>query len=449
MKHFESSGTWFPADDSSNAVQGTLYFDSEGLNLKLLGSFREGWSAGAERYPTIRGVVDENPYGTFVTLIDCLRKQSRFNMAGVTSETIRCGRATIGATHLPDGMFHFEKLGVLFSYLTDWVGQTGLKFEVIRDSGYSVSYTRPATLSFPFGDKKLSVVPSVKSTHGFHRALLDEETLILLEPIGEHSPSELGGDRIQILQDLLTLATDTPNAAEDITYYGTEDDQGLMPEYHLVFDPIFRLKDKRLLHPSDMLFTFSDAQDQGLNIFQNWLDFTERHQSFCSVFFANLYAEPRFLNDRFASLMLAFTLLATRIGEVSERTKLFLGDVEAALNSRFSDEEREFLGHVIPTGAEIEMPYHLLRLLRENADTMGPFIEDMPEFVRSVSDTLGFFERRSEGARPHIRGEKLLHAMLKIRLLVKIVVLKELGFAEEAVKSLVGRNNRINFLRTV
>ena len=153
-----------------------------------------------------------------------------------------------------------------------------------------------------------------------------------------------------------------------------------------------------MLNPSDMLFTFSDTQEQGLNIFQNWLDFTERHQSFCTVFFANLYAEPRFLNDRFASLMLAFTLLATRIGEVSERTKLFLGDVEAALNSHFSDEEREFLGHVIPTGAEIEMPYHLLRLLQENADTMGPFIEDMPGFVRSVSDTLGFFERRSEGS---------------------------------------------------
>ena len=95
------------------------------------------------------------------------------------------------------------------------------------------------------------------------------------------------------------------------------------------------------------------------------------------------------------------------------------------------------------------MPYHLLRLLRENADTMGPFIEDMPGFVRSVSNTLGFFGRRSEEAHPHIQGEKLLHAMLKIRLLVKIVVLKELGFAEEAVKSLVGRNNRINFLRTV
>jgi hypothetical protein len=79
MKHFESNGLWFPADDSANAVGGKLHYDSEGLNLRLLGSFREGWSAGQERYPTIRGVVDENPYGTFVTLFDCLRTHSRIS----------------------------------------------------------------------------------------------------------------------------------------------------------------------------------------------------------------------------------------------------------------------------------------------------------------------------------------------------------------------------------
>ena len=67
-----------------------------------------------------------------------------------------------------------------------------------------------------------------------------------------------------------------------------------MPEYHVLFEPIFRLKDKRLLHPSDMLFTFSDAQDQGLNIFQNWLDFTERHQSFCAVFSPICMRSPGF-----------------------------------------------------------------------------------------------------------------------------------------------------------
>ena len=197
------------------------------------------------------------------------------------------------------------------------------------------------------------------------------------------------------------------------------------------------------------LGTFGDAQRQGINIFQKWLDFTELNRSFCTVFFANLNAEPRYLNDRFASLMRAFTLLSTTIGKSSERAKLFVGDVEAALSSRFNDNDREVLSHYIPTGAEVEMPFHLLRLLQENADTMGTLVEDARGFVRSVYDTLQFFERRSETPRPPFQGEKLLHATLKIRTLVKIVLLKELGFDEETVKSLTLRNSKINFLRTV
>ena len=449
MKHFESSGTWFPADDSSNTVQGTLHFDGEGLNLRLFGSFREGWSAGADRYPTIHGIVDENPYGTFVTLVDCLRKQSRFSSVGLSSETIRCGRAVIGATHLPDGLSHFELLEVRFSHLNDWVGQTGIKFDLVGANGFSASYSRPELLSFPFGDKTLSLGSTVKSTHEKHRAILDEETVIVVEPIGEHSLKELGGDRIQILQNLLSFATDTPNEVEGITYHGTENDQGLHSEYHLVYNPIFRLKeDKKPLHSSDMLFTFTDAQSQGLNIFQSWLDFTERNPSFCTVYFANLYAEPRYLNDRFATLMRAFTLLVSRMADVSERTNLFLGDVEEAAKLRFNDGERAFLDHIMPNGTEIEMPFHLLQMLALNEHIMTFSTDDLPGFVRSVYDTLGFFQRRTDGTRPHIQGEKLLYTMLKIRMLVQIVVLKELGFGEDVVKSLAMRNNKFGFLRT-
>ena len=126
-----------------------------------------------------------------------------------------------------------------------------------------------------------------------------------------------------------------------------------------------------MLHASDMLFALRDAQDHGLNIFQNWLEFSEKNRAFCTVFFANLYAEPRYLNDRFATLIHAFTLLAMTTGDVSERTKLFVRDIDAALESRFSVEDREFIPQIIPTAAEIEMPSHLLRLLRENGDVMG------------------------------------------------------------------------------
>jgi hypothetical protein len=449
MKHFESSGLWFPANDSSIAVGGTLRYDSEGLNLTLLGSFREGWAAGVERYPTIRGVVDENPYGTFVTLFDCLRTRSRFNTAGFTSETIRCGKATIGSAYFPDGPSQIPTLEVIFSYSNDWVGQSGINVEINRDT-YSMNYTEPKMFSFQFGDMKLSLVTWARPKWGVHHASLNEKTVIRVAPIRERSPTELGSDPVPILQNLLTFATDTPNEIEDLAYHGREDSPGIGPSYHVVFEPIFRLKsDKQAVHQTDMLFTFGDSHEHNLNIFQNWLEFTRKNRSFCTVYFANLYTEPRYLNDRFVSLMQAFTLLTTSISEVSGRTKLFLSDVEASLKSHYSDEERDLLGHIIPTGPELEMPYHLLRLLQENADTMGPLIEDMPGFVKSVSDTLAFFERRSEGKRPYLQGASLLHAVLKIRTLIKIVVLKKLGFDELAVRSLVMRNNRINFLRTV
>ncbi len=201
MKQFKSSGLWFPADEPSNAVSGTLHYGSEGLNLELLGSFREGWAAGAERYPTIRGVVDGNPYGTFVTLFDCLRTRSRFNTAGFTSETIRCGKAMIGSGHLPDGPFDFETLGILFSYLTDWVGQSGIKFEVIRGNEYSFSYAEPKMLSFQFGDKTLSLAAWPRPKWGIHHVSLDEETMIRVAPIGEHSPAEVVGGHAQTLQN--------------------------------------------------------------------------------------------------------------------------------------------------------------------------------------------------------------------------------------------------------
>ena len=313
-----------------------------------------------------------------------------------------------------------------------------------------MNYTKPELLSFPFGEKKLDLYSSLGLTRGAHHAAFDEEIAILLRPVGDRRPTDLGGDGIRALQNLLTFATDTPNAIEEISYYGPKDEQGFDREYHLLFDPIFRLQDdKRFLPSSDMLFTLRDALDLNLNIFEKWLDFSERNLAFCTVFFANLYSEPTYLNDQFTNLLLAFTLLTTTTKEVSERAKLFLRDVETALKSRFSDEDRDLLEPIIPTGAEIEMPYHLLSLLQENADLMRKVIDDIPSFVRLVCDTLSFFRRRSDWKRSHLEGRELLYASLKIRLLIKIVILKELGFSEEAVRSLILRNNKINFLRTV
>jgi len=124
-----------------------------------------------------------------------------------------------------------------------------------------------------------------------------------------------------------------------------------------------------------------------------------------------------------------------------------LVDAEASLKAHFLDEERGLLGHLIPTEADVEMPMQLLGLLRENADLMGQVIDDFPSFVSSVSDTLAFIVRRVEGERHPIQGADLYLAMEKNRMLIKIVILRELGFNDESIKILIERNVRFNRLK--
>ena len=167
------------------------------------------------------------------------------------------------------------------------------------------------------------------------------------------------------------------------------------------------------------------------------------------MYFASLYAPPRYLDEKFLRLMSAFTLLTTSLSEVSQRTTLFLEDLNKLSASHFTEEERALLEHVMPTGPEIEMLFHLLRLLEEHRPLMGQIVgDDLSGFVRSVSNTLTFVERRAavDGS-PPIQGDDLHYAMQKIRMLIKIVMLKELGFDEERVSKFVERNKHFVHMR--
>lgn len=452
MMHFEASGLWYPSDDSSNAVGGTLKFNDEGLHLFLLGSFRQGWSPGTVHYPIIHGVLGESPYGPFATLIDSFRNQSKFNMVGVTSEKILCQKAVVGNFHFQEGPTHLQSLGLDFSYLSEWVGFGGMKVErgLVNGKTYIATFNKPDDVEFSFGKKTLTLGFNFDASESSHRTTLTEAARLVTQPVGDLTPVTLGEDDIRLLQDLLSFATDRPNAVEEIAYRAEKDERGITPKLNLIYDPIFRLVgEKEFLHSFDMVFCYSDTQAAGFDIFQRWYDLAKKYQKFITVYFSSIYAKPKFLEDRFEKVLLAFTLLCETLKGSSEKARLFLDDTEKAMKAHFPDDERIFLGHVLPIGSEIEMPLHMLTLLNENSDLMSQVIDNFPCFVKSVSDTLYFIHRRVEGTRPSLQRGELFYAMEKINMLIKIIILKELGFGEDAVKTLVARNNRLNHLKTV
>jgi len=457
MKYFESNGVWFPADKPSIAVGGILRYSADGLRLTLIGKFREGWTPRSDRYPVIHGVIEQSPYGKFVTMYDCFTTRLNLGWGGVAAETIRSSKALIGGEHFPAEPTQFRSMNFTVSYLSDWWGKSGLKIDwptQKNESHFALRYHRPDSERCSIGDKVLTLAYLFTTSHSGHDASISEKAHVFVEEIHDQTPEQTLVNYVSPIQNLLTFATDTPNEVEDIQFHGIPDQDRAGPRKRCnwICDPIFRLENKKdRLTPNQMLFTLADSRDAGLDVFQSWLNFAAKYERFCTVYFALQYAPPTFLEEEFLRLMSAFRLFDSSFAGASERANLFLSDVNAALTSRFSSEDPRFLAYVAPSAYEVEMPFHLLAFLRENESLMRKIINiDFSDFVTAICNTMAFAERTvSRADSPFFQEEDLYFAIVKIQILIKILVLRELGFDQGRIATLIERNNEFVYLKSV
>ena len=459
MKHFKASGLWFRSDDQRKRVAGTLQYSSDGLHLKLIGSLTEGWRPRSHVYDKIFGVVGDCPFGSFVTLFESFTKSSKINNMGIGSEIIHSNTAIIGNDHIKgESAPPMESIDLSFSYLSDWAGVTRYELDTPSAAGegrLSIHFNRPETLLIRTEEETLNIGFSVKTSHRSHEASIRDEAHIIIRPAARLNHQELIDRYMRLVQNLLTFATDTPNAVDNVVLSGMRTGQSPSDwgnKFHFAFRPIFEIKKKQdTLGPRDMLFSLAESQEAGLNIFQSWSEFTRKHEAFCTVYFSSLYAQPSYLDERFLRLMSAFTLLCRSLAGVSSRAMQVMTGVNAVLAGLFTDGERKLLGHVIPVESEVEMPFHLMNLLNEHGDLMNQIIgEDPPAFVKSITDGLSYVERRvtSGDSRPP-QGVDMINAMHKIQILIKIVVLKELGFDQAKVAKIIERSRYFEHLKTL
>jgi hypothetical protein len=442
---------WFLAEAPANRVAGTLHYSERGLHLKLLGSFKEGWTLKPESYSLIHGVVSKNPYGEFVTLIDPFTKQRRLSSSGIGSQTIYCNRGIVGDSHLDPNHDNFAALDFTVTNLGDWFGRRGLSVKLVPGEklDLEVHYGKPDAIRFSVGDQELTIGSHAKWKESSYEFNLKENVVFFIEPLPRLTVEGIHRDYVRPLQNLLTFATDTPNAVELFRLRGEKVSVGKTEwrrEYHYLYDPVFRPRGrKQPVSPHEMLFTFDEALGAGLDIFEAWVQFTKRHEVFCTDYFAFLYAPPRYLDEKLLRLMSAFTLLTTSLGDVSARTLSFTQALDDLKKGCFTEAEQNLLAPCMPTSLEIEMPFRLRNLMEERRALLSPFVGDeFGAFVESLCKNLSFAQRRrvEEGFLP-MPNHKLYYATQIVHMIIKIVMLEELGFSEEQVRKSIVRRNQL------
>ncbi len=436
-------------------VPGFLRYGRSGLSLHLLGSFKEGWTPNAlGTYGKLYGVIGQGLEGMHATLFDCVTETTMVSSSSVRSEKLRCSRAVIGDGLAPEEPLKFDSLEYDFTYLDNWVGKSHVATEFPLGQGKeaSIRYNQPESTEFPVDDFKIQIGFTANLIRSLTEATIREKSQITIEPIGEDFAEAASTRHLSPLQNLLTFATDTPNEVDRALLQGGHISYGNFDapkRFSLYYTPVFRLRGpKEKLHPVDMLFSLGDVLHVGLNIFQNWYNFVRSHKSFVDIYFAHIYSPAKFISYRFRNVMMAFRILCTASLGVTERTKSFLRAIDEAAAAHFDGPERAWLSQALPNGHEVEMPFHFVQSLEQNSEVMSLLINDFHEFVTVICRTLMYFEKRiSEPGGLIFQGGDLYYAIEKIGWLIKLMVLRELGFDDEALKRLALRNKNFTFLR--
>jgi len=453
MKLFKASGLWFRADEPENRVAGTLRFSESGLQLKLLGGFQWGWSPDVQAYGIIQGVVGDSPYGEFVSLYDSFQTSKSLRSQGIGSEIIRCERAYIGDDYLFEEEADIRSISLATSYLYDWarlMDVSDFKLGLPPWNEVGIQNTFPEPVRFDIDDAAVLVGVSFSSHSSSRAAGIMATSSISITPGTSLRARTIIGKFVQRFCDLLSFATDRPNAVEEVTLTQSKG-IGVSKKHSLLYDRVFQLKDQRSgLNKGDMLFSLSEAVEAGLNIFQRWLDFTNKNAKFCTVYFASLYAEPKYLDEKFQRLMSAFTLLCGSLSQATPQTIQFVEEIRRTFYNSFTDKDSLLLHHLLPTPPKVQMTLDMRRLLEEHARLMGQVISDFDEFVMAVSTTLRYIETREEPqGHSKLEGAELHYAMQKIRMLIKILVLGQLGFERSRVASFIERNKDFLHLKAL
>ena len=133
MQEFEHNGLWWLPENPDNKISGVLKFHPvKGVNLELIGSFRESITFNRFLNPGIILGITSN--GKLVTLYKCLESQSLTSIPGFTTSTFIASMVFLRHHFENEENIQFDSLSLSYSHLDEWVGITGFQEKTEIDS---------------------------------------------------------------------------------------------------------------------------------------------------------------------------------------------------------------------------------------------------------------------------------------------------------------------------
>ncbi len=454
MQAFECQGYWWLPGAEAAQVAGTLRVSSSGeLRLSVLDALgdRDGLMGGKE-HPIILGSTD-SPHGSEVTLAGCYVRSMQEGTFKNTREEYRAQRGYFGACLADPAEFSFRRVVLRIGGLGSWA----LSLSGFRPGGGTenrldedpplLRYARRVPVSGMIPDAEIAVGFEFNSSSTWHKYAFTEIPVLMATFDRPLLEEEINKNFVYPLQNLMTLIFDKPQEIEEMRLWRedvlapTPDNPRIRFIAERVFTTTHDDKDKaaeKLPHP---LFTLADLEDGFAPFMERWLRMSADYADACNHFFGLQYGPPAYLDLAFLgvaeSLSLFYTRRADGVARRDEERKN-LADILGKLAPQDADWVR---GHI----ADRPFPPFrniLAKLLHENAEAMVPLLQaGQQAFIDDVATTIDYVVRRDpENRSAASHGTKMYLLVAKLRILLRLCFLQELGFTREKARSFFENN---------
>jgi len=456
--NFEYGGFWWSPKSPAHKVAGTLsYTVGERMILDLLGSLDESGSDENEDCDLILGTADGNRDFTLQGLI---RAKSRSVGREVFSSSYLVDRIFEGKHFSSTKDIKFTSVSVSYTSFEDWFAD--LPFHETTDNTdiptNAVKLVASHVVPCPIFECRVDFLNSaIKARLGFEGSIGIRELkwrstgyidIVPDEPSSFDWFWQVHAD----VRNLLTLLMNEPTYAKLMCAYGdaieTSPGRVSNERIYVYFMNSSRASQEEI-HPADMLLIYPAIKDNISMILEAWFSKAELLRAVYTLFFGSMYFSHMYPRFHFLNLIQAVETFHRNMRKGQYLTEKDFEPIRTVLTGAIPEgigsDLRAALKSKIRYGYEYSLRKRLNLLFAElDAETLKLITDNPNRMTDKIVDTRNYFTHHTDELKKlAFNGDALHYANYKLRVLLTILLLKEVGLSEAVIREGICGNREL------
>lgn len=449
IEKFTYKGNWFLPENAEKKVNGILSFDpEEGANLELfdtLVDFNKSLSYKSQSF--ILGVTTNNK---LITLYNSFEYNRSLSSGKQTCKYIS-NFVLIGDHYTSEDEFTFNKIKGRFKNLDEWLSIYGFK-EVepnFKNHSLKVDYELPEYIKIEIFNNLHIIFNFTYSSpiHPYtHKLVIEQKSEVVFDsnvPVPFYDILE----NIMLFQNFLTLGTFEPANLIYVFLYNNDrkenvGGQSKPIQTQLFHNPGFKYVEGRIKNKSEFLFNYNDIRQNFGDIIKKWFELNELLKPVTYLLFDSFYHRKKFTENRFLNIIQAIETFHRRFRKnvsISKKEhKVRINNILASIDIK----HRDWLNEKLNFSNEPTLHQRLSELIEEiPIQTIKKIIVDQDQFIRRIKHNRNYYTHYDKSLESKaLKGNELYKLSEKLRVILIVLILKEIGFSLEQAEILLDRN---------